>query len=75
MVSFLINILLTNFSFQSSAGDVDSSPIVEENAPSLLCSSFCSGTGYDANSSTTFSSRANTPHSEILDNSGAENVF
>jgi hypothetical protein len=59
--------------FQSSARDANSSPIVEEDAPSLLCSSFCSGTGYDANSSTTFSSRANTPHSEILDNSGAEN--
>ncbi|KAL7074221.1 hypothetical protein ACQ4LE_006355 [Meloidogyne hapla] len=59
--------------FQSSSTgsreDEDSSPIAE----SLLCSSFCSGTGYDANSSTTFSSRANTPHSEMLDNSGVEN--
>lgn len=65
----LINILInTYFSFQSieSRENDDSSPV--------LCSSFCSGTGYDANSST-FSSRADTPHSEMLENSGAENVF
>nr|CAD2182770.1 unnamed protein product [Meloidogyne enterolobii] len=59
--------------FQSSSvvsrEDEDSSPIAE----SVLCSSFCSGAGYDANSSTTFSSRANTPHSEMLENSGVEN--
>ncbi|CAK5056057.1 unnamed protein product [Meloidogyne enterolobii] len=59
--------------FQSSSAvsreDEDSSPIAE----SVLCSSFCSGAGYDANSSTTFSSRANTPHSEMLESSGVEN--
>ncbi|CAK5059319.1 unnamed protein product [Meloidogyne enterolobii] len=62
-----------DYYFQSSSAasreDEDSSPIAE----SVLCSSFCSGAGYDANSSTTFSSRANTPHSEMLENSGVEN--
>ena len=51
--------------------DDDDSMVAEEEGP--LVSSFCSG--YDANSSTTFSSRANTPHSELLENSGTENVL
>jgi len=71
LFDFSINVYFFSFSSSSIEGNVEDE-MVEDDGP--LMSSFCSG--YDvANSSTTFSSRTNTPHSEMLDVSATENVI
>lgn len=55
----------------SPSGADDDDAMTNEDDGSFMTSFYL---GFDANSSTTFSSRANTPHSEMLDNTGADNV-